>query len=318
MIPRSAVRFLVALAALAAIVQTAFADPADLVRGAKRIVFLGDSITYGGDYVDQFELFLRLQEPAVHAEVLDLGLPSETVSGLSEEGHAGGKFPRPDLHERLQRVLQQSQPDLVFACYGMNDGIYLPYSEERMQAFESGMKRLHAAVEATGAKIVHLTPPVFDPVPLAGKTSADGKGAPFEGYDQVLQKFSTWLMAQRAGAWIVYDLHTPMQHELQAKRAADPSFRFAGDGVHCDAAGHAVMAAAMIDGVFGAGKFDPEAAKNNAGALALIKKRRKLLSDAWLTACGHQRPGMSHGVPLEQAQAEAKDLDTQLAALLAK
>jgi len=318
MIPRSALRFLVALAALAAIVQSAFADPADLVHGAKRIVFLGDSITYGGDYVDQFELFLRLQEPAVHAEVLDLGLPSETVSGLSEEGHAGGKFPRPDLHERLQRVLERCQPDLVFACYGMNDGIYLPYSEERMKAFESGMKRLHAAVEATGAKIVHLTPPVFDPVPLAGKTSPDGKGAPFEGYDEVLQKFSTWLMAQRAGAWIVYDLHTPMQHELQAKRAADPSFRFAGDGVHCDAAGHAVMAATLIDGVFGAGKFDPQAAKNNAGALALIKKRRKLLSDAWLTACGHQRPGMSHGVPLEQAQAEAKDLDEQLALVLAK
>src|SRR2546425_2764856 len=42
-------------------------------------------------------------------EFLNLGLPSETVSGLSEEGHAGGQFPRPDLLERLARVLARSE-----------------------------------------------------------------------------------------------------------------------------------------------------------------------------------------------------------------
>ena len=50
---------------------------------------------------------------------------------MSEEGHAGGKFPRPDLHERLDRALPKTKPDLVFACYGMNDGIYLPLDEAR-------------------------------------------------------------------------------------------------------------------------------------------------------------------------------------------
>jgi len=35
-------------------------------------------------------------------EILNLGLPSETVSGLSEPNHAGGAFPRPDLHERTR------------------------------------------------------------------------------------------------------------------------------------------------------------------------------------------------------------------------
>src|SRR3954471_5593111 len=130
-----------------------------------RIVVLGDSITYGGDYVDQFELFLRANFPERRFEVLDLGLPSETVSGLSEEGHAGGKFPRPDLHERLDRVLAKVKPDLVFACYGMNDGIYLPLADDRFDAFKKGMVKLHEKVEGAGAKIVHLTPAVFDPVP---------------------------------------------------------------------------------------------------------------------------------------------------------
>src|SRR5258708_40308174 len=82
----------------------------DFLHGAKRILFLGDSITYGGQYVDRFETFLFTQYPGEKFEVINCGLPSETVSGLSEEGHAGGKFPRPDLHERLGRVLEKEKP----------------------------------------------------------------------------------------------------------------------------------------------------------------------------------------------------------------
>ncbi|HEV7401546.1 MAG TPA: SGNH/GDSL hydrolase family protein, partial [Chthoniobacteraceae bacterium] len=271
-----------------------------------RIVFLGDSITYAGDYVDQFDLFLRAAYPGRRFEVLDLGLPSETVSGLSEEGHAGGKFPRPDLHERLDRVLAKTKPDLVIACYGMNDGIYLPPSPERLQKFQSGVQRLREKVTAAGAQIVHLTPPVFDAVPLGPKVSPDGLHGPFAGYDEVLTQFATWLMSQKAAGWRVIDVHTPMRAELQAKRAADPAFKFAGDGVHANAAGHAIMARALIEGL--GQKFDPTLAEKNAALYKLIGERRKLLSNAWLTECGHQRPGMAKGVPVEEATAKAEEL----------
>ena len=86
---------------------------------------------------------LIAQLPEATQEIIPLGLSSETVSGLSEEGHAGGKFPRPDLHERLDRALEKAKPQLVFACYGMNDGIYFPLSTERFKAFQDGMKKLH-------------------------------------------------------------------------------------------------------------------------------------------------------------------------------
>ena len=73
------------------------------------------------------ETWFVTRYPERQIEFINAGLPTETVSGLSEEGHAGGSFPRPDLHERLERVLPATRPDVVIACYGMNDGIYLPY-----------------------------------------------------------------------------------------------------------------------------------------------------------------------------------------------
>src|SRR5262245_16815782 len=66
---------------------------ASFLPGVRRVVFAGDSITYDGRYVTYFETFVRTRFPGRRIEFLDLGLPSETVSGLSEEGHAGGQFP---------------------------------------------------------------------------------------------------------------------------------------------------------------------------------------------------------------------------------
>src|SRR5690349_15538230 len=100
-----------------------------------RAIFLGDSITHSGLYVSLVEAYFVSRYPNRAIEFINVGLPSETVSGLSEEGHAGGQFPRPDLHERLERVLTAIKPDLVFACYGMNDGIYMPLDEERFRKF---------------------------------------------------------------------------------------------------------------------------------------------------------------------------------------
>ena len=108
--------------------------PANL-PGVRRILFLGDSITYAGGYIDYVDLALLTHLPGRRVELLDLGIPSETTSGLSEPGHP---FPRPDVHERLDRTLKTLaaegwKPDLVVACYGMNDGVYMPLSDDRFR-----------------------------------------------------------------------------------------------------------------------------------------------------------------------------------------
>ena len=159
-----------------------------------RIAFLGDSITYDGRWPALVESALRATPQFADADIVNFGLPSETVSGLSEAGHAGGQFPRPCLHERLERVLTAFRPTLVLACYGMNDGIYLPADQSRFQAFQDGILKLKSAVEKHGARIIFITPPLYRPV----KPSDDPNH-----YDAVLDGYAGWLVSRRASGPVV-------------------------------------------------------------------------------------------------------------------
>jgi lysophospholipase L1-like esterase len=291
-------------------------------------VFLGDSITYSGQYVEYVEAVLRARDPALRCEFLNLGLPSETASGLSEPGHAGGRFPRPDLHERLDRVLRLTRPGLVVACYGMNDGIYHPFSDERFRKFQDGMRFLHDRAAGAGARVLHLTPPVFDPTPIKANTLPAGLAEyrkPFEGYDDVLDRYSAWLLGRRTAGWDVVDVHGPMKRYLAAGRERDPNFRLADDGVHINPTGHWLIArevlahwgvparelatATRVEQALSSGKSGLE-------VLGLVQRKQRLLKDAYLTAAGHKRPGMSRGVPPEEAEREAGEIDTEIRKLV--
>jgi lysophospholipase L1-like esterase len=305
-------RPLAAVLLLTALSPLSFAADASAQRPLpKRIVFLGDSITYAGQYVEFVETYFRLKSPGRDLEILDIGLPSETVSGLSEEGHAGGKFPRPDLHERLERVLSKAKPDLVVACYGMNCGIYLPFAEDRFAKYRDGMERLRKACAAHGAKVLHVTPPVFDEV-KGGKP----------GYTDTLARYSAWLLSQPKAGWDVVDVNGPMTRHLAEQRAKDPKFFLAGDGVHCNEAGHWLIAKEILLH-FGAKGItaapDPKAMlsafPNGDAVLKLVQQRQRLLKDAWLTETKHTRPGMKTGLPLAEAQAKAVELQKQISEL---
>ncbi|MFO1062665.1 MAG: SGNH/GDSL hydrolase family protein [Pirellulales bacterium] len=276
-----------------------------------RIVFLGDSITHAGGYIALLESAAGRQSPDRHIEFLNLGLPSETVSGLSEPGHAGGQFPRPDLHERLARVLAQSKPKLVIACYGMNDGIYYPLGEDRSKAFREGMNRLHQAVVDSGADIIHLTPALFDAQPIKDRVLPAGRDEyrqPYEGYDQVLTAYSEWLLSRRADGWKVLDVHAAMRKALDERRAADAKFTFAGDGVHPNDAGQAVIAGPLAE-AWGLDLKAAEADPAQAARLKAVKEKQNVLKLAWLSATGHKRPGIPAGLSIDQAAAKAAELD---------
>ncbi|MEX2592393.1 MAG: SGNH/GDSL hydrolase family protein [Anditalea sp.] len=286
----------------------AFSSP-PIPEKVRRIVFLGNSITYSGQYVRDIEAYFTVHYPNRNIEFINVGLSSETVSGLSEPGHAEGKFPRPDLHERLERVLAQTKPDLVFACYGMNDGIYMPFDEGRFQKYKDGIHWMHDQVVKAGVKIVHLTPPVYDEL-KGGKN----------GYDKVLDKYSTWLLEQRkAKKWKVVDIHGPMKKYLEEQRKMNSTFSFAADGVHPDDLGHWIMAKQVLmylgeKEVADAGEVKATMAGNPHAeqVIKLVEEQQALMRDAWLTATGHKRPGVKAGLPLKEAEIKAATIENQI------
>ena len=260
----------------------------NILKNTKNIVFLGDSITYGGEYVVFFERWLTVNHPELSPEVLNQGIPSETVSGLSEPGHIRHGFPRPDMHERLDRALKALEPDLIIACYGINCGIYMPLDGERFDKYKEGVQRLKKKAEAQGAKMIFMTPPVYD------------KPNPKFDYDVVMAAYAKWLVSKRKDGWLVIDLHTVMKESLAEKREKDPKFKYSRDGVHPGTEGHELMAQQIIN--FFAVKPSLKDPQPNAYGrmMMFLRERMRAKRDAWLTEIGHKRP-MRKGKPLAEA-----------------
>lgn len=305
----------VLIAVLLVAVQASWlvAEERPFPRKAKRIVFLGDSITHAGQYISLIEAQLRLAGDNPVAELINLGLPSETCSGLSEPEHP---FPRPNVHERIDRALAKLKPDVVVACYGMNDGIYYPLSEERFAAYRDGIDAIIDKVGATDAKLILMTPPAFDPLPLKKRGKVLPAGAEqyswkaiYEDYDDVMREYAQWLIKQQDRVEMVIDLHTPVNDYVAEKRKRNPDFTMSPDGVHVNHEGHAVLAAAILK-AWGLEQQAPV----EPGLMTLISKRQKLMHDAWLSEVGHQRPGVKAGLPIEQAKAGKIELDKQIQA----
>lgn len=263
-----------------------------------RVLFLGDSITYDGRWTTLVESALRSTDKFKDAGIVNMGLPSETVSGLSEEGHAGGKFPRPDLHERLGRVLTAFKPTLVIACYGMNDGIYLPFDPARNAAYQQGITRLQDEVTKAGARVIFLTPPLHQ----ADKPPPDPAR-----YDVVLDHFAHWLMA-RIHRWPAIDIRPALRASIAAAKTKDPAFIYAADGIHPGDAGHRFIAEAACAGLWPLLELPGKPRFAEGQSFRILKERQDLLKHAWLSATKHQRPGIPEGQPMEAAGTRAKDL----------
>jgi lysophospholipase L1-like esterase len=285
-----------------------------------RILFLGDSITQAGTYIAYIDAYLYTHFPDEKFTIFNLGLGSETASGDSEPDHP---FPRPCIHTRLDRILAETKPDIVFACYGMNDGIYHPIGEERFQNYIQGVRKLVRKCKAIGAKVILLTPPPFDAhsktlkgaqLLPAGAEAYSYKDA-FKGYDKVLHTYGDFIMGLDVDQSI--DIHTPLKRHIRQNRKTNPDYAY-GDGIHPNAAGHDVMARTILEALNAPGLDDTpnysEIKKDNpfAPTLKLITDRRRNHSTAWREHIGHSKPQKTKAPPLPEAEENAAQLDTQI------
>jgi lysophospholipase L1-like esterase len=264
----------------------------------KRVLFLGDSITQAGGYVAFTTYYLEKLHPTKDFDLLGLGLASETLSGLSEDGHAGGAFPRPCLFERLDRVLQKARPKVVFACYGMNDGIYLPLEKNRFAAFQAGVTQLIERCKKAGVEQIYLvTPPIYDFNPSKGEFN----------YDTVLAEYARWETSLTLPGVHLIDLHTAMRKARDARTVP-----FSGDKVHPGDDGHLLMARTILTAL-GVKVPDESLASIKGDPLfKLVEQKRATRSAAWMRHIGYTREKTVTPQPLGSAEADAAKLQQQI------
>lgn len=239
------------------------AEPKAEKSTTQTILFLGDSITAAGGYVRVIQAELAKQGPSNAWKVVNHGKSSETLSNESEAYHPGR---RPCLFARLNKELADTKPDWVVACYGINDGIYHPFSKQRFEAYQAGVATLIKTVQASGARLVLLTAPPYarpgpafpqgtsveDAAKLLAKANAEaeaeaakdprkfGYRSPYAYYDTVMAQYATWLLTLNGKDGVhVVDLRTPMLPRLKETHDGDP--------IHPNKTGHELMAKAFLD-----------------------------------------------------------------------
>lgn len=307
-------------------------------RSGDRILVLGDSITQNGQYVALAEAYLWAAYPDRNLNIINAGLSSETVSGITEPVHP---YPRPNVHSRLAKALELSKPNWVIVCYGMNDGIYHPQSPKILDTYREGMQKLVDHVAAQGAKLVLLTPPSFDvqapPVQarLAEVTKDEPYGYrnPFPEYDQTLVKLGEIVKSLQSHEHVdrVIDVHQATDAYLKRVKAADPKYAY-GDGVHPPADGHLAMALGLLAGL-GCDAQDAQdklqqltglRPADEKGEVTEAQKQfhQRLLarfnqrSTAYRQAIGSDKSAQADAVTLQEVDAAAQSTEAELRSLI--
>ena len=287
----------------------------DLPLHNKRVLILGNSITQNGGYVDFMEYYLRKQYPDNLLDIISIGLSGETISGTSEDGR---DFPRSNVRERLDNALNDIKPDIVLACYGMNDGNYHPFSTMRINSYQEGILELKSKVEAHGAQLILLTPTVFDPNPIENRLSKEGETHeywhPYYNYNEVLTTYSNWLLSLETEALRVIDLHHHLNSILAHMKGIKADSTFVPDGVHPNEIGHFYMAQKLLNDLYPEISIEnpvTEIARLKTDSLyKLISKRRELRSEGWRNYIGFTKNGETvKSNDISSTKAELKVLD---------
>ncbi|WP_179318715.1 SGNH/GDSL hydrolase family protein [Winogradskyella helgolandensis] len=262
----------------------------------KRVLILGNSITQHGYYVDFIEYYLRKQFPNNQLDIISIGLSSETISGTSE---ANSVFPRPNVRERLDKALTNIKPDVVVACYGMNDGNYQPLDSLLFKAYKDGILELKSKVEARNAQLILLTPTVFDPNPIADRVSKEGEPHaywhPYYKYNDVLTAYSDWLLSLETDKLQVIDLHHPLDSLLNDVKRIKSDSTFIPDGVHPNKIGHFYMAQKILNDLYPDVVMENPVSEINRleadSLFTLVSKRRDLRSEGYRNYIGYTKNG---------------------------
>ncbi len=221
---------LVTILFLAGSVPTLRADPTPIVlKKSDRIVFLGDSITAGGNagkgYIQVIRNHLADKKKDLAIDCIGAGISGNKV---------------PDLQKRVDKHVIDRKPTIVVIYIGINDvwhGERNPKNGTAPAAFEAGLKEVIGKCTKAGAQVILCTPTVIGELP-GGGNSLDGK---LDDYANISRKVAKDLNLN------LCDLRKAFVDHLQDKNAAKKaSGILTTDRVHLNEAGNRLVAQTIL------------------------------------------------------------------------
>jgi lysophospholipase L1-like esterase len=204
--------------------------PQVALKKGDRIVFLGDSITQGGDGHDKG--YVRLIRKTLAEKHPDLGI--EVIGA----GISGNKVP--NLQQRLERDVISKKPTLVVIYIGINDvwhGEKDPARGTLPDAFKTGLADVVHKCQEAGAQVVLCTPSVIGEK-TDGSNNLDKRLDEYSEISRGIAKEMKLPLCDLRAAFIEY----LKEHNKDNKGNGV----LTGDGVHLNDAGNQFVAETML------------------------------------------------------------------------
>ncbi len=232
---RTAAVALVAFAAVWAAPARA-ADPAKadkfFFKDGDFVVMIGDSITEQRLYSSYVEMWTVTRFPAWKLTFRNVGIGGDTSTGGNR---------------RFQRDVVRFSPTAMTVDFGMNDGGYGGFKQDRFDAYYKGLQGMADQAKAAKIRTAWVTPQPLD----NGDAGKDALKTP--PYNETLEKFSEQgvkEIATKNDGLFVDQFHPYLAVLNKARAAQDPYKRITGgDAVHPGPAGQSLMAASILKGL---------------------------------------------------------------------
>jgi len=226
-------RMMFALVTLLILAGAARAQDNFHLKDGACVVFYGDSITDQRLYTTFVETYAVTRFPHLRVRFVHSGWGGDRVTGAG-----GGPI---DL--RLRRDVIAYKRTVMTIMLGMNDASYRAYDAGIFNTYATGYQHILETVKNAlpGIRITVIQPSPFDDVTRPPEFAG--------GYNAVLVRYGHFVkeLGQREGL-LVADLNTPVVAALEKAEATDAELakKIIPDRVHPDAAGHLLMAEALL------------------------------------------------------------------------
>jgi len=198
-----------------------------------RVVFYGDSITDQRLYTTFVETYVLTRFPKMKVTFVHSGVGGDRVTG----GWAG------PIDVRLPRDVIAYKPDVMTIMLGMNDASYRAYDQSIFDTYAAGYRHIIRSVKEAlpGIRITAIEPSPFDDVTRPPTFAG--------GYNKVLLKYCDFVKdLAREDNLTLADFNSPVVAMLEKANQLDADWaaKLIPDRVHPGAAGHLIMAEALL------------------------------------------------------------------------